>query len=92
LVVALLAALLVLKALAAITCGKVGSNLVSFLLYTAGGGTLNPGCCNGHRTLNSLVSTSADHQAAYPCINSLANTIISLILGPSIGDVPKRQS
>jgi hypothetical protein len=81
LVVALLAVLLVSKASAAITCGQVGSNLVSCLPYMIGRGTLNPGCCNGLRSLNSLVSTSADRQAACRCINSLANTISSLILG-----------
>jgi hypothetical protein len=54
LVVALLVALLVSEASAAITCEQVGSNLVPFLSYTSGRGTLMPGCCNVASTRSTV--------------------------------------
>jgi hypothetical protein len=86
-VVALLAALLVSEASAAITCEQVGSNLMPCLPYTTGRGTLTPGCCNGVRSLNSVASTSADHQVACRCIKSLTSTISGLDWG-AISSLP----
>jgi hypothetical protein len=85
LVVALLVALLVSEALAAITCEKVGSNLVPRLPYTTGRGTLSLGCFNGIRLLNGASSHSADRQVACRCIKTLTSTINGLDLGAISG-------
>ncbi|KAK9291195.1 hypothetical protein L1049_009383 [Liquidambar formosana] len=70
---------------AAVTCGQVTSSLSPCLPYLKGAGPLQPGCCNGIRSLNSAAKTTPDRQAACRCLKQAASSISGINLGLASG-------
>nr|BAJ91878.1 predicted protein [Hordeum vulgare subsp. vulgare] len=71
--VALVAAMLLVAADAAITCGQVSSALGPCAAYAKGSGTSpSAGCCSGVKRLAGLARSTADKQATCRCLKSVA--------------------
>nr|CAA85484.1 lipid transfer protein precursor [Hordeum vulgare subsp. vulgare] len=71
--VAMVAAMLLVAADAAISCGQVSSALRPCISYASGnGGILPPACCSGVKRLAGAAQSTADKQAACKCIKSAA--------------------
>nr|AND94601.1 lipid transfer protein [Hordeum vulgare subsp. vulgare] len=71
--VAMVAAMLIVAADAAISCGQVSSALSPCISYARGNGAKPPvTCCSGVKRLAGAAQSTADKQAACKCIKSAA--------------------